>query len=76
MGTGPAVDVQVGFKPYIPTKKWFAALVAGLAAVVGHAILSGGWDETENGELGALAISLAGAYIKRNDPTPGGYTAE
>ena len=74
MGTGPAVDV--GFSPYIPTKKWFAALVSGVAAVVVHAILSGGWDETENGELGALAVALAGAYIKRNDPTPGGYTAE
>jgi len=74
MGTGPAVDV--GFKPYVPTRKWVAALVAGVSAVVVHAILSGGWDETENGELGALAVSLAGAYIRRNDPTPGGIRPE
>jgi hypothetical protein len=74
MGTGPAVEV--GFKPYVPTKKWFAALITGAAAVAAHAVLSGGWDETENGEIGTVLLALAGAYIKRNDPTPGGYVPE
>lgn len=68
--------VEVGFKPYVPTKKWFAALFTGLVAVAVHAFLSSGWDETENGELVALATALAGAYIKRNDPTPGGLQPE
>lgn len=68
MGTGPAVEVSV-VKPYKPTKKWFAALITGVAAVAAHAVLSGGWDATENGELVALASALAGAYIKRNDST-------
>lgn len=68
--------VEVGFKPYAPTKKWWAALVTGLAAVAAHFIISGGWDETENGELVALATALAGAYIKKNDPTPGGLQPE
>ena len=74
MGSTPTVEV--GFKPYVPTKKWFAALIVGAATVVAHAVLSGGWDETENGEVTALGLALAGAYIKRNDPTPGGLQPE
>ena len=69
MSTTPTTPIAVDTKPWPPTKKWWAALVTGLAAVVAHAILSGGWDETENGELVALGTALVGAYIKRNDPT-------
>jgi hypothetical protein len=59
-------------KSWIPTNKWFAALVTGCLAIVGHSIASEGWDATEWGELVALGISLAGAYFIPNDPTPGG----
>jgi hypothetical protein len=62
-------DVSLDLKPYVPTKKWFAALVGGVATILVHAILSSGWDATENGELLALAGALATAYLKRNDPT-------
>lgn len=68
MGTGPAVEVNV-VKPYKPTKKWFAALILGVATIAAHTVLSGGWDETENGELGALVAALVGAYVKKNDDT-------
>ncbi len=66
MGVEPT---PINVKPYVPTKKWFAALVGGFATIVVHAILSSGWDATENGELVALAGALVTAYIKRNDPT-------
>lgn len=56
----------------MPTKKWIAALVTGLFTVGLHAVASGGWDATESGELLTLGIALAGAWIKTNDPTPGG----
>jgi tellurite resistance protein len=67
MRTGQVEPVEI--KPYVPTKKWFAALIVGVATVIAHAVASGGWDATENGELLALATALGGAYIKRNDPT-------
>ena len=63
------MPTAIELKPYVPTKKWFAALIVGLATVASHAVLSGGWDETENGELVALGTALAGAYLKRNDKT-------
>jgi hypothetical protein len=56
----------------LPTKKWWAALLTGLLGIVGHAILSEGWDTTEWGELVTLAIALVGAYFKSNDDTPAG----
>lgn len=68
--------VQVGVKPYVPTKKWFAAAILGSATILVHAIFSDGWDATETGELGTLALALAGAYLKKNDDTIGGYVPE
>lgn len=63
------MPTTIEIKPYLPTKKWWAALASGLSLVVAHAIVSGGWDTTEDGELGALAAALVGAYFKRNDKT-------
>ena len=63
------VEAQTTWKP---TKKFVGAAVVGLLTIAGHALASSGWDQTENGELVVLLISLAGAYFVTNDPTPGG----
>ena len=73
------VDVPVGDsiepepqKSWIPTRKFIGAAVVGLLGIAAHAIASSGWDQTENGELMALAIALASAYFVPNLDTPGG----
>lgn len=55
-----------------PTKKWFAALAAGAATILAHFAATGEFDGTEQGQVLLLAVSLAGAYLKRNDPVPTG----
>lgn len=67
----PTTQEVVTMKKYAPTKKWWAALVTGLVPILISGIESG-FDETELKLLGPLAVALAGAYIKRNDATPGG----
>lgn len=62
---------------WLPTKKWVAALVTGLAAIAGSWIVTGAFDDVERGMAATLLSSLAVAYFKSNDPTPGGVpTAE
>lgn len=55
---------------WIPTKKWFASLVGGLASIAAVWIESGNFDDTEKGMLGTLIVGLVAAYFKSNDPTP------
>lgn len=55
-----------------PTKKWYAALITGVAAIVASVVVSGQFGDAERGAVGALIVSLAGAFVKANDPTPGG----
>ncbi len=59
---------------YTPTKKWFTAFVTGAAAVLTSGIESG-FDQSEKAMAIALGLALVTAYIKRNDPTPGGVPA-
>lgn len=60
----------------MPTKKWFAALVTGVAGILGSWIVTGAFDDVERGMAATLLSSLAVAYFKANDPTPGGVPTE
>lgn len=60
---------------WVPTKKWWAALVTGAAAIVASWITSGAFDDVERGMAATLVVALAGAYFKSNDDTPGGVPA-
>lgn len=57
-----------------PTKKWFTALYTGLTSIGAVWLASGSFDvQGEEGAMVAtLIVSLVGAYLKRNDQTPGG----
>lgn len=60
-------------KSYMPTKKWFAALAGGVGTILTHlAATDFTFGDTEQGMVVSLALALLTAYIKRNDPTPGG----
>jgi hypothetical protein len=65
----PAATVTHG---WLPTRKWFAALVTGIITIAGHALGSGGWDTAEWAEVLTLASLLATSYFVPNAPTPGG----
>lgn len=56
----------------MPTKKWYAALVTGVASVLASWIATGAFDDVEQGMCATLLIALAGAWVKENDKTPGG----
>lgn len=62
----------VNWKKWLPTKKWLIAAVSGASALVISALESGEFGNTEEAGLKTLAVALLLAYIKRNDPTPGG----
>lgn len=55
-----------------PTKKWFASLATGAAAIVGSWIVTGAFDDVERGMTATLLATLAAAYFRTNDQTPGG----
>jgi hypothetical protein len=57
---------------YKPSKKWWTALVTGVAGVVVSVIESGEFGDTEQSALKVLAVALVGAWLKRNDATPTG----
>lgn len=59
-------------RSYLPTKKWWAALVTGASSIVVHAITTGAFDDVEEGQLLTLVSALVLAYLKRNDSTAGG----
>lgn len=68
----PAADPIEPQTTWKPTKKFVGAAVVGLLTIGAHAVASSGWDQTENGELMTLLVSLAAAYFVTNAPTPGG----
>ena len=55
-----------------PTRKWIAALVTGLASVAASWIVTSEFDDVERGMVATLLVSLAGAYVRTNDESPGG----
>jgi hypothetical protein len=64
-----AGTVQQG---WLPTRKWWVALITGLITIGGHALASSGWDTAEWAEVLTLASALVTAYLIPNAPTPGG----
>lgn len=52
-----------------PTKKWWAALVGGVAPILLSGIESGFDFDTEGAMAVALVLGLAAAWAKTNDPT-------
>jgi hypothetical protein len=67
-----AVGLGTVTRGWLPTRKWWGALVSGLFTVAAHAFGSSGWDNTEWAELMTLGASLAVAYFVPNKLTPGG----
>jgi uncharacterized membrane protein YeaQ/YmgE (transglycosylase-associated protein family) len=60
-----------------PTKKWFAALAAGVGSILVHfGATEFTFGDTEEGMITALVVGLVGAYLKENDWTPGGVPVE
>lgn len=59
-------------KSWVPTRKWFTALVTGAASIAAVWIESGTFDGTEKGMAATLVTSLVGAYVASNLNTPGG----
>lgn len=59
-------------RSWLPTKKWFTALVTGVAALVVSTIESGEFGATEEASVKVLILALVTAYLKSNDPTPTG----
>ncbi|MGI8802987.1 MAG: hypothetical protein ACR2KV_12565 [Solirubrobacteraceae bacterium] len=59
----------------MPTRKWWATLVAGLFTIAAMAVGSGGWGATEWAQVLTLGASLATAYVVSNQTTPGGVPA-
>lgn len=57
---------------WAPTKKWWAGLVTGVAGIAASWIVTGAFDDVERGMAATLLTSLAAAYFKSNDDTPGG----
>lgn len=56
-----------------PTKKWIAAAVGGVGAILTHfAATDFTFGDTEQGMIVNLVAALALAYWRRNDPTAGG----
>lgn len=62
---------------WMPTKKWFASLAGAVGAILVH---FGATDltfgDTEEGMIVAAVSALVLAYLRRNDPTPGGVPAK
>jgi hypothetical protein len=62
---------------WMPTKKWFAALAGSAATLLAHfAATDFTFGDTEQGMIVTAASALVLAYLRRNDPTPGGVPAE
>lgn len=59
-------------KSWLPTKKWFTALVTGASGIIVSVIESGEFGATEESAVKVLILALVGAYLKSNDPTPTG----
>jgi hypothetical protein len=59
-------------KSWLPTKKWVASFVSGLASIAASWIVTGAFDDVERGMSATLLVALATSYFKSNDNTPGG----
>lgn len=55
-----------------PTRKWYALVVTGIAAILANLIESGSFDSVERGMTATLLVGAAAAYFKKNPATPGG----
>lgn len=60
------VKASATYKTYIPTRKWFAACIAGMTPVVLQGI-DGGWHVTESKQAVVLWSGLLIAYIVPKD---------
>lgn len=58
-----------------PTKKWWAALVTSIAALLTMYFATGGWDNEEWIALIALVAQAIVTYLVPNSPTVGGAPA-
>ena len=74
MTTTPAATVQVN--EWLPTKKWVAGLVTGLASIAATWIATGAFDAEEKAQAATLLVALAGLYFRRNDATIEGKVPE
>jgi len=57
-----AVPAAAATTNWMPTRKWFSGLAAGIFTIAAHALASKGWDTPEWGELLTLAAAMATAY--------------
>ena len=57
---------------WLPTRKWWAALLAGAFTIGAHAVGSHGWDGPEWAEFLTLLAALSTSYGAANHNTPGG----
>jgi hypothetical protein len=55
-----------------PTKKWYAQVVGGLAAIAVVFLESGDFNDVEKGMLGTLLSAAVLSYFKSNDATSTG----
>jgi hypothetical protein len=61
-----------GRKSWMPTRKFWAMLTAGLASIAASWIVTGAFDDVERGMAATLLVAAVGAYWKSNEDTPGG----
>ena len=73
-GSSPRTTLRASDHLYawLPTRKWWAALLAGAFTIGAHAVGSHGWDDPEWAEFLTLLAALATSYGAVNHDTPGG----
>ena len=65
-------SLPTDLRAWLPTRKWWAALLAGAFTIGAHAVGSHGWDGPEWAESLTLLAALATSYGAANHSTPGG----
>lgn len=55
-----------------PTKKWYALVAGGIASILSSWIVTGAFDDVEQGMAGTLLVAAVSAFFKSNDETPSG----
>lgn len=61
-----------GTASWLPTRKWWAALVTALGALATMVVTTGGWDQEETVAAIGIVVARAVAYLVPNQATPGG----